>query len=269
VSEKDDGIDDTTEAEEEDEEEEPPKTPGQWVFEIIKTWGPAVLAIIIIRTFIFQPFSIPSPSMVPTLLIGDHVVVTKFNYGIWFPDPLSFKRWELLDIADPERGDVIVFRFPQNKAIHYIKRVVAIPGDTIQVKDNQIFINGESYERTRNGDYTYLGESCKPSTLKLWDEKIGTMSHAKLTDYAGPSPLAYHEPIKVPEGKIFAMGDNRDHSGDSRQWGYVDEELIMGKAHFVWLSFNKCGDWANPLRWDRIGQSLYTTVEPTSPAQDK
>lgn len=265
-------LDDDLEEDEDldDVEEEAPRTLGAWIWEVVKTWGPAILAILIIRTFIFQPFSIPSTSMVPTLLIGDHVIVTKFSYGLWFPNPLNYDRYELVDWADPARGDVIVFRYPLDKGTHYIKRVVGVPGDTIEVIDNQIVIDGKTQERTPTGSYTYSDESagrCVERTANLWREDLGRMQHAKLTDDR-PTGLANMRPIKVPEGKVFVMGDNRDHSGDSRSqaWTFVDEDLIMGKAHFIWISFNSCDGSLTPdLRFDRMGLSLYGEVAPNAP----
>jgi len=267
----DESVDDELDAddvEDEDADEaaegdEPPRGFAGWLFEVLKTWGPAILAIIIIRTFVFQPFSIPSTSMVPTLLIGDHVIVTKFSYGLWFPHPLTYDRWELLDWSDPSRGDVIVFRYPQDKATHYIKRVVAVPGDTIEVQNNQIILNGEIQERRVIGEYVYE-DDCRTKRATLWEEDLGRMSHAKLTDKT-PSGLAWSGPVTVPQGKVFVMGDNRDNSGDSRSgsWTFVDEELIMGKAHFIWLSFDSCnGALTTDLRFDRMGLGLYGEVAP-------
>lgn len=235
---------------------------GGWVIEIIKTWGPAILAIILIRSFVFQLFNIPSTSMVPTLLIGDHVFVTKYSYGLWVPNPLGYERWQALDWASPDRGDVIVFRYPRNKALHYIKRVVAVPGDRIEVRLNQIFINGVAQDREPIGDYTYHDTNCdRPLTANLWREHLSQVSHPKLTDKVSSSMHANYGPTTVPEGKVFVMGDNRDHSGDSREWAYVDEELIMGKAHFIVFSLDHCGD-SYPLspRWDRVGLGLYGDV---------
>lgn len=258
-------LDDELDGDEDDDlaPQEPPRTFGSWIWEVAKTWGPAILAIIIIRTFVFQPFSIPSTSMVPTLLIGDHVIVTKFSYGLWLPDPLSYDRWEIADWADPKRGDIIVFRYPMNKSTHYIKRVVAVPGDRVEVVDNQLILNGEPQPRIKTGRYTYQ-DDCIAKTGTLWEESIGRMKHAKLT---GPSrsPLANFSAVTVPEGKVFVMGDNRDNSGDSRtaQWTWVDEDIIMGRAQFIWISFASCDGSLTPnLRWDRMGMGLYGRIQP-------
>jgi signal peptidase I len=247
---------------------EPPRGILAWVWEIARTWGPAILAIIVIRTFVFQPFSIPSTSMVPTLLIGDQVIVTKYSYGLWFPNPTNFDRWEFVDWSDPKRGDIIVFRFPLDKNTHYIKRVVGVPGDRIEVRDNQLTINGQVMNRTETGRYAYQDADCgAPREANLWDEQLGAVSHPKLTDDA-PSLLADYGPVTVPPNKVFVMGDNRDNSGDSRsrEWTYVDEELIMGKAHFVWVSIDGCQPlFPLPFRWDRIGLDLYGEVKPNVP----
>ncbi|MFK7930651.1 MAG: signal peptidase I [Myxococcota bacterium] len=244
-----------------DHEDDPPRSIGHWLWEVFKTWGPAILAIVVIRVFVFQPFSIPSTSMVPTLLIGDHVVVTKYSYGLWVPNPTSYQRWEIWDWADPQHGDIIVFRFPNKKAVHYIKRVVAVAGDKIEVQNNQIVLNGVVQPRTTIGQYEYQ-DDCVTEGGTLWTEDLNGMTHAKLTD-KNPSPLASRGPFTVPEGHVFVMGDNRDNSGDSRQWGMVDEELIMGKAQFVWVSFRSCdGSITTDLRWGRMGQGLYGEIEP-------
>lgn len=250
------------------EEQEPPPSIGGWFLELLKTWGPAILAIIIIRTFIFQPFNIPSTSMVPTLLIGDYVVVTKYSYGLWVPtNPLGYSRWQAIDWASPERGDVIVFRWPRDKSLHYIKRVVAIDGDQVEVRDNQLVINGVVQERESNGTFSYDDQDCqRPKVANFWSEHLSGVSHAKLTDIGRSGAHRGFGPVTVPPGKVFVMGDNRDNSGDSREWGFVDHELIMGKAHFIAVSFDHCGStFPFSFRWERIGQGLYGEINPTDP----
>jgi len=238
---------------------------------VLRTWGPAILAVLVIRTFIFEPFNIPSQSMVPTLLIGDYVFVTRSSYGLWIPatlvdiDIIPYMdniiippRLEVIDWGDPQRGDVIVFRFPRDLQVNYIKRVVGVEGDTIEVKDNQVFVNGVPQERELMGQYNFKDAQCIDKSLELYDQHIGDVTHAKLLNREQTSVLSDRAPVVVPEGHVFCMGDNRDHSGDSREWGFVDEKLIKGKAHFIWLSWDSCeGSVRN--RWF---QSLYDTVEP-------
>ena len=242
----------------------PPQSVGSWVYEILRTWGPAILAIILIRTFVFQLFNIPSTSMVPTLLIGDHVWVTKYSYGLWVPNPLGFDRYEVADWADPQRGDIIVFRYPLNKSLHYIKRVVAVPGDTVEVRNNQIVLNGVVQERDLVGAFRYEDARCdRPLRANLWREHLASVGHAKLTDMGASTDRSTWGPVTVPPAKVFVMGDNRDHSGDSREWGFVDEELIMGKAHFIAISFDHCGASFPPsFRWERMGLNLYGEIAP-------
>ena len=251
--------------------------------DILRTWGPAILAVFVIRTFIFEPFNIPSPSMVPTLLIGDYVVVNRSSYGLWVPGTLVDlniipgadnlwipPRFELVDWGDPERGDIIVFRYPVDPKVNYIKRVVGVPGDQIEVKDNQIIVNGEIQERTPLGQYQYDIQGCGTmETLDLYTENLGNMSHAKLKDdgrinpwrnFPTPSDVRMKKHI-VPDGKYFVMGDNRDHSADSRKWGFVDEELIKGKAHFIIMSWNGCASMNEKIRNERIFQSLYAPIQ--------
>lgn len=250
-----------------DDETEEPGTVGGWVFELAKTWGPVILAIVIIRLFIFQPFTIPSTSMVPTLLIGDALFVTQFDYGLWFPTSFTeYHRTELIDWGDPKHGDIIVFRYPKNPKIHYIKRVVALAGDTVEVRDNQVILNGVPEKRVLLGRHTYeddaAGRTCVNPEANIWSERLSGTSHQMLTDDR-PSALANHSPTKVPEGSVFVMGDNRDHSGDSRQWGFVDEELIVGKARFIAVSFKGCyGDPSEGIRWERVGQGLGAPISP-------
>ena len=263
-----------------EEEEEESRSFGQWLREVVRTWGPAILAVVLIRTFIFEPFRIPSPSMVPTLLIGDHVLVTKFSYGIWLTVPFT-NNWpgiELLDTGDPDRGDVIVFLRPDT-GDNYIKRVVGLPGDEISVQNNRLFINGKPQPVTRIGTYDYQGEAntrtntCPDMQGRLHVESLersdgSILEHPILTDYEKSlGHLADMATVRVPEGSVFVMGDNRDHSGDSREGmlqrrglGFIDEYLIKGKAHFIWLSWNGCAaDWNETIRGGRFFQSLYNS----------
>jgi len=220
--------------------------------------------------------------MVPTLLIGDYVVVNRSSYGLWLPATLVDlniipgadslwipPRFELMDWGDPERGDIIVFRYPVDPKVNYIKRVVGIPGDEITVEDNQIWVNGERQERESIGKYTYQTQSCGSEVLDLYEEDFASMSHAKLLEpgrinpwrnFPSPTDKRIKKHI-VPEGKVFVMGDNRDHSADSRKWGFVDEHLIKGKAHFIIMSWDGCKPMAEKIRSERLFQSLYSDIE--------
>jgi signal peptidase I len=265
--------------------EEAPKSVGRWLWDNAKTWGPAILLVLLIRLFIFEPFKIPSGSMVPTLAIGDHVVVTKFAYGVWVPSvydiplvtnlmpPHGSGKWpltnvELIDMSDPQRGDIIVFRFPNDERYNYIKRIVAIPGDTIQVKNNKITLNGEPEPTVFVDRMSFVNQACGVSNQKRYVETIGEVPHYVLTSTGAHSPLANYHEYTVPKDTVFVMGDNRDNSEDSRAWGIVRYDQIKGKAHFIWLSWDACSEGVgSKIRQDRIGQSLYKKPEvPAEPA---
>lgn len=170
----------------------------------------AVILALFIRTFVVQAFKIPSGSMLPTLLIGDHLLVNKFIYGIKVP----FTGKTLVPIKSPKHGDVVVFRFPKDRSIDYIKRVVGTPGDTVEVKAKKVFINGKPI----NDDHAYISS---PVVLN-----------------AKASPRDNFGPVLVPEERIFVMGDNRDNSYDSRFWGFVDQRDVLGKAFILYWSWD-------------------------------
>jgi signal peptidase I len=168
----------------------------------------AVLLALFIRTFVVQAFKIPSGSMEPTLLVGDHILVSKFIYGIKIP----FVRSTLIPISEPDRGDVVVFIYPVDKSKDFIKRVIGLPGDSIKIEGTRILINGTPYEDT-HGFYTSSNRAGSPDR----SQNFG--------------------PITVPQDSYFVMGDNRDQSYDSRFWGFVPEEAIKGKAFIIYWSW--------------------------------
>ena len=193
----------------------------------------AILLALFIRTFIVQAFKIPSGSMLPTLLIGDHLLVNKFIYGIRVP--LSGKI--LVPIVDPSKGDVVVFKFPKDKSIDYIKRVVGTPGDTIEIKKKKLFVNGIAVDDPHAHVST-------PAVLE-----------------ADASPRDNFGPILVPENRIFVMGDNRDNSYDSRFWGFVDQKDILGKAFILYWSWDIdkslfSAERFSSIRWGRIANLI-------------
>lgn len=226
------------------------------VRDLLRTWGPAILAVILIRTFVFEPYRIPSGSMVPTLLIGDHVLVSKFAYGIWLP----FVNTQILDLGFPERGDIVVFRYPRNPRLTYIKRVVAVPGDEIAVRNNRIYLDGELQMVEPVGGYDFVDDACRVTPTEKFHEHMGGNVHSVLTSSVGGKFLANRGAVRVPEGQVFVMGDNRDHSEDSRRWGFVREDEIKGKAHFVWFSWNACEGRPGSIRVDRFFHRLYRSA---------
>ncbi len=203
-----------------------------------KQMFPIFFGVMVFRSFIYEPFQIPSGSMFPTLLVGDFLLVEKFAYSL--KDPVA--RNEIINTGDVERGDVIVFKFPDDERVDYIKRVVGLPGETIYYRGKQIFINapcpsGQACEPEIPVSLESVGRSNieeHGAALSLFNEKIGNAEHMILRN---PRRLEAPGKYVVPQGHYFVMGDNRDNSLDSRAWGYVPEENIVGKAVFVWMSF--------------------------------
>jgi signal peptidase I len=188
----------------------------------------AVVLALIIRTFIVQAFKIPSGSMEPTLLIGDHILVNKFIYGITVP----FTEKKIFQFRQPQRGDVIVFIFPEDPGKDFIKRVIAVEGEQVQIKDKNIFINGKPF----NDPY---GVYRDPAVIQGWGAE-------RYRDNFGP--------VTVPPHAVFVMGDNRDKSYDSRFWGYVDLSKVRGKAFLIYWSW---GGLFEDIRWNRIGKLIH------------
>lgn len=197
---------------------------------------PLLLLVLVFRSFMFEPFKIPSGSMLPTLLIGDFIVVSKFSYGLRLP-VLNTK---ILETGEPERGDVFVFRFPEDPKVNYIKRVIGLPGDTLTYRDKMLFVNGEPVEQDIAGPWVGEGVNRnRPGTRpQQRTEQLGEVAHDILIHPSRRSGPA--RSWTVPEGYYFAMGDNRDASLDSRAWGFVPEQNLVGKAIRIWMHWD-CG----------------------------
>ncbi len=203
------------------------------IVEYAHSFFPVLLAILLFRSFITEPFKIPSGSMMPTLLVGDFILVNKFAYGIRLP-VLNNK---IIDIGEPERGDVMVFRYPMNPKEDYIKRVIGLPGDEITYRNKTLYVNGVKVEDTDIGPYTGPSEPGRSMAgAQVMSEDLTGVKH-RIMEL--PQVYVGHEGTwQVPQGHYFAMGDNRDNSADSRFWGFVPEENLVGKAFLIWMNFD-------------------------------
>ena len=201
------------------------------VVETCKSIFPVLALVLLLRSFLFEPFQIPSGSMIPTLEVGDFILVNKFSYGLRLP-VIGLK---IFSIGDPERGDVMVFKEPKNPNINFIKRVVGLPGDTVIYSDKKLKINGKVVSQ----DFVAQLRD-ENSTYRLYKETIDDNDHTVRTEPA----LTYgKEGIwQVPKGQYFVMGDNRDRSNDSRYWGFVPEKNIIGRAFYIWMHWPKWTD---------------------------
>ncbi len=203
------------------------------IIEYSKSFFPVLLLVFVLRSFVIEPFQIPSESMVPTLEVGDFILVNKFKYGIRLP----LVRTKVIDISDPKRGDVMVF-FPPHESRYFIKRVIGLPLDRIRIVDNTVYVNGEKLDQVFAYTDNRLGDSCYGDTERL----RYIVSHEKLNDKThlmrkceSPYRPQSDRTWEVPAGHYFMMGDNRDNSSDSRVWGPVPEQRIVGKAFAIWM----------------------------------
>ncbi len=219
------------------------------LIEYSRSLFPVLLIVLLFRSFLFEPFKIPSGSMIPTLLVGDFIVVNKYAYGLRLP--VVHKK--IVPISDPRRGDVVVFRYPVDPRVNFIKRLVGLPGDTISYRDKRLFINGEEVSAQQQGHFGGADVKCstpRPDAMRM-TEQLGDVSHDILLH--GGSGSRNGQWV-VPEGHYFMMGDNRDRSNDSREWGFVPEENLMGRAVGIWLNFDYtkgCGDLS------RVGDGIH------------
>jgi len=220
-----------------------------WWIEYSISFFPVILIVFALRSFLVEPFKIPSGSMIPTLLIGDFILVNKYAFGIRVP-VLNRK---LVEIGRPQRGDVMVFRYPEDPSLDYIKRVVGLPGDRIEYRGKRLTINGTPVPVRQIDDY--LSKE-RMQFSHRFIETLGAVEHEILVEDDAPAfvPQVRSFPFSgnchynmsglactVPPGHYFMMGDNRDNSSDSRVWGFVPDENIVGRAFFIWLNFNELG----------------------------
>jgi signal peptidase I len=236
-----------------------------WLTEQSKSFFPVLLVILLVRSFWFEPFKIPSPSMVPTLLVGDFIVVNKYAYGIRIP----ILNKKIISVGDPQRGDVAVFKRPKRQfgmmepkdkdptGFTFIKRVIGLPGDTVRYEGNTLTVNGTVVGQAKLANYLWETPSNKPEQPgwcefpELYNEQLSADVQHQMLD-CGVDTLSGD--WTVPAGHYLMMGDNRDNSSDSRDWGFVPEENLVGRASFIWFHFDY--DRGGFVSWKRIGNKV-------------
>ena len=224
-----------------------------WWVEYSISFFPVILIVFLLRSFLVEPFKIPSGSMLPTLLIGDFILVNKYTYGIRLP----VVNVKVLDVSQPERGEVMVFRYPKNTSVDYIKRVIGVPGDVVAYKDKRLHVNGKPVPASPEGTFHDIEPGLNMVQFQRIREQLGSHDYYTLNRVERP-PLnlsdverfphrdncVYNDQgftCKVPPGHYFMMGDNRDSSSDSRYWGFVPDRNIVGKAFMIWWNFDELG----------------------------
>lgn len=223
----------------------PAGSPDPWWVEYGGSFFPVILAVFFLRSFVVEPFKIPSGSMIPTLVVGDFILVNKFTYGIRLP----ILNQKIVEMNSPQRGDVMVFRYPEDPSLDYIKRVVGLPGDRVVYRNKHLTINGVEQPQQQVEDYLHKD---KLYYSPQFVEKLGNVDHRILIEKEAPAFVPYVTQFPnreacsydsegfsctVPSGHYFMMGDNRDASSDSRVWGFVPDRNIVGKAFLIWLNF--------------------------------
>lgn len=217
-----------------------------WYVEYSKSFFPVLLFVLVLRSFVVEPFRIPSGSMLPTLEIGDFILVNKFSYGLRLP----VGNFKFLSVGDPQRGDIVVFRYPEDPTLDYIKRVIGVPGDHIVYHHKQLTINDEPVSLEYKEPYIKANARSFGGAVTVFNEDLPGQSHEILIhQMIGSGDFE----ITVTEGHYFMMGDNRDDSKDSRRWGLMPEENLVGKAFFIWMHFDFGG---GGFDFSRIGETI-------------
>jgi signal peptidase I len=238
-------------------------TAEPWWIEYAKSFFPVLLIVFLLRSFVAEPFKIPSSSMRPTLEVGDFILVNKFAYGLRLP----IIDMKIVPIGDPKHGDVIVFRYPVNPSQDFIKRVIGLPGDEVVYKDKHLTVNGVPWPQRADGTYSYLEGMAYVTTERLIENNreheysilenpaAQPVYPLNVRTFPGRENCVYNDrgfTCRVPAGQYLMMGDNRDNSDDSRYWGFVPDDHIRGKAFFIWFNL----DDISSLAFKRIGSGI-------------
>jgi len=225
--------------------------------EYARAFFPVILVVFLLRSFLVEPFRIPSGSMLPGLLPGDFILVNKFAYGVRLP----IINVKLVSLGELKRGDVVVFRYPRDPSINYIKRLIGLPGDKIEYRNRQLSVNGEAIDITPSGEFDFNETLGGVSKYRRFSENLlntrHDIIHTILENNGESNDQAFE--ITVPEGQYFVMGDNRDRSNDSRYWGFVPDSHLVGKAIYIWFSWDMAAidSWIPArIRWKRVGKSI-------------
>ena len=216
---------------------------------------PVLLLVFLIRAFIAEPFRIPSGSMLPTLEVGDFILVNKFSYGVRLP----ILHHKVVSLNSPQRGDIVVFRYPLDNTTSYIKRVIGLPGDRISYRNRKLFINGERVTTQSDADYLPFGARTKLNRYTQTVLAQSSETAANMVEFSillNKSNRRFHpaQHWTVPDGHYFMMGDNRDNSADSRAWGFLPDENIIGQAFFIWMHYNSKKNGG--FKFSRLGQNI-------------
>ena len=220
--------------------------PDPLLVDYARSFFPVLLVVVVLRSFIAEPFRIPSGSMMPTLEVGDFILVNKFAYGVRLP----VLRTKIIPVGEPKRGDVVVFKYPKQPEVDYIKRVIGLPGDRIRYENKQLTINGKPMPLTSLGVYPGDGANGRMVGANTYKEDLAGVVHEILQRSGAEGPEGE---FIVPTGHFFVMGDNRDNSNDSRYWGVVPEENLVGRAMLVWMNFDTEGAH---IKSERIGTGI-------------
>jgi signal peptidase I len=226
----------------------PPEMKLPIIIDYAVSFFPVLIIVFLLRSFLYEPFRIPSSSLEPTLLVGDFIVVNKFDYGIRVP----VVHKTLFKTGEPKRGDIMVFRWPPNPSVNFIKRIIGVPGDHIKYINKVLFINGQEIKLDAGLPSTRIDEQGNTIDVVKKQEDLLGVKHA-IYQNTGVPPYDFND-IIVPEGMYFAMGDNRDDSADSRFWGFVPDKNIVGKAVMVWMSWDSL---KHTVRWDRLVNKIH------------
>lgn len=222
-----------------------------WIVEYSRSFFLVLFLVWVIRSFIFQPYRVPTGSLEPTILPGDFIAVSQFSYGLRLP----VIHTKILNIGEPKTGQIVLFRWPVNSSILFVKRVIGTPGDHVIYKNKVLYINGKEMKQTYVGKGFDIepGEKSRPVIIK--QENLNGAKH--LIQLAAKGGETENFDIIVPKGMYFMMGDNRDDSDDSRMWGFVPEQNLVGEAFGIWMSWDSRAKWGvHKIRWSRIGKGL-------------
>lgn len=217
------------------------------VIDYARSFFPILVVVFVLRSFLYEPFRIPSGSLEPTLTIGDFILVNKYDYGVRLPVIHN----KIIARGEPQRGDIVVFRWPPNPGYDFIKRVIGVPGDTISYINKQLYINGNKITQSDKKDAIMIDEQGNEVPVVEKQEALFDIKHQIFID--PKKPVKDFQFLRVPKGMYFVMGDNRDDSADSRFWGFVPEENIVGKAVAIWMSWDSEN---TGVRWQRLGKRI-------------